>query len=161
MRQHAPAEEPLRSAVLSRATREISIMTQLGLAALLLAAEPRPVVFQLPGSLSARLVCASLRGSVAPPGRVQHRPLPAEACSLRGLGPTHPLFQWFGRAWRLCAFVLVFDALRGILGRLFFLLHRITGFHLLNLCSPYSLLQSRVLFAPPGHRAPRHRIPVF
>ena len=43
LRQHAPAEGPLRSAVLARATREISIITQRGLAALLLAAEPRPV----------------------------------------------------------------------------------------------------------------------
>ena len=42
LRQHAPAEEPLRSAVLARATREISIITKRGLAALLLAAEPRP-----------------------------------------------------------------------------------------------------------------------
>ena len=42
LRQHAPAEEPLRSAVLARATREISIITQRGLAAVLLAAEPRP-----------------------------------------------------------------------------------------------------------------------
>ena len=41
LRQHAPAEEPLRSAVLARATRDISIITQRGLAALLLAAEPR------------------------------------------------------------------------------------------------------------------------
>ena len=41
LRQHAPAEEPLRSGVLARATREISIITQRGLAALLLAAEPR------------------------------------------------------------------------------------------------------------------------
>ena len=44
LRQHAPADEPVRSAVLARATREISIITQRGLAALLLAAEPRPVV---------------------------------------------------------------------------------------------------------------------
>ena len=44
LRQHAPAEEPLRSAVLARATREISIITQRGLAALLLSAEPRPAV---------------------------------------------------------------------------------------------------------------------
>ena len=43
LRQHAPAEEPLRSAALARATREISIITQRGLAALLLAGEPRPV----------------------------------------------------------------------------------------------------------------------
>ena len=43
LRQHAPAEEPLRSAVMARATREISIITQKGLAALLLSAEPRPV----------------------------------------------------------------------------------------------------------------------
>ena len=43
LRQHAPAEEPLRSAALARATRELSILTQRGLAALLLAAEPRPV----------------------------------------------------------------------------------------------------------------------
>ena len=43
LKQHAPAEEPLRSAVLARAAREISIITQRGLAALLLAAEPRPV----------------------------------------------------------------------------------------------------------------------
>ena len=42
LRQHAPAEEPLRSAVLARATRELSIITQRGLAALLLAGEPRP-----------------------------------------------------------------------------------------------------------------------
>ena len=42
--QHAPAEEPLRSAVLARAAREISILTQRSLAALLLSAEPRPVV---------------------------------------------------------------------------------------------------------------------
>ena len=42
LRQHAPAEEPVRSGVLARATREISIITQRGLAALLLAAEPRP-----------------------------------------------------------------------------------------------------------------------
>ena len=44
LRQHAPAEEPHRSAVLARATREISIITQRGLASLLLAAEPRPAV---------------------------------------------------------------------------------------------------------------------
>ena len=42
LRQHAPADPVLRSAVLARATREISILTQRGLAALLLAAEPRP-----------------------------------------------------------------------------------------------------------------------
>ena len=41
LRHHAPAEEPLRSAVLARALRDISIITQQGLAALLLAAEPR------------------------------------------------------------------------------------------------------------------------
>ena len=41
LRQHMPEEEPLRSAVLARATREISIITQRGLAALLLSAEPR------------------------------------------------------------------------------------------------------------------------
>ena len=35
--------EPLRSAALARATRELSIITQRGLASLLLAAEPRPV----------------------------------------------------------------------------------------------------------------------
>ena len=34
--------EPLRSAVLARALHDISIITQQGLAALLLAAEPRP-----------------------------------------------------------------------------------------------------------------------
>ena len=44
LRQHAPEKEPLRSAVLTRATREISIITQRGLAALLLSAEPRPAV---------------------------------------------------------------------------------------------------------------------
>ena len=44
LRQHAPEEEPLRSAVLARATREISIITQRGLAALLLSAEPRPAM---------------------------------------------------------------------------------------------------------------------
>ena len=43
LRQHAPAEEPLRSAVLARALRDIAVITQHGLAALLLAAEPRPV----------------------------------------------------------------------------------------------------------------------
>ncbi len=43
LRQHAPAEEPLRSAAMARALREVSIVTQRGLAALLLAAEPRPV----------------------------------------------------------------------------------------------------------------------
>ena len=42
LKQHAPAEEPLRSAVLARAAREISLITQRVLAALLLAAEPRP-----------------------------------------------------------------------------------------------------------------------
>ena len=42
LRHHAPAEEPLRSAVLARALRDISIITKQGLAALLLAAEPRP-----------------------------------------------------------------------------------------------------------------------
>ena len=42
LRHHAPAEEPLRSAVLARALRDISIIIQQGLAALLLAAEPRP-----------------------------------------------------------------------------------------------------------------------
>ena len=42
LRQHAPAEEPFRSAALARAAREISVVTQRGLAALLLAAEPRP-----------------------------------------------------------------------------------------------------------------------
>ena len=43
LRQHAPADPALRSVVLAQATREISIITQRGLAALLLAAEPRPV----------------------------------------------------------------------------------------------------------------------
>ena len=42
LRQHAPVEEPLRSAVLARATRDISNITQRGLAALFLGAEPRP-----------------------------------------------------------------------------------------------------------------------
>ena len=42
LRQHAPADPVLRSAVLARATREVSVLTQRGLAALLLAAEPRP-----------------------------------------------------------------------------------------------------------------------
>jgi len=42
LRQHAPADPALRTAVLARATREISIITQRGLAALLLSAEPRP-----------------------------------------------------------------------------------------------------------------------
>ena len=42
LRQHAPMEELLRSAALARAMREVSIITQRGLAALLLAAE-RPV----------------------------------------------------------------------------------------------------------------------
>ena len=42
LRQHAPADPVIRSAVLARATREISTLTQRGLAALLLAAEPRP-----------------------------------------------------------------------------------------------------------------------
>ena len=42
LRHHAPAEEPLRSAVLARALRDISIITKQGHAALLLAAEPRP-----------------------------------------------------------------------------------------------------------------------
>jgi hypothetical protein len=42
LRHHAPAEEPLRSAVLARALRDVSIITKQGLAALLLAAEPRP-----------------------------------------------------------------------------------------------------------------------
>ena len=44
LRKHAPAEEPLRSAVLARAAREISIITQRSLAALPLSAEPRPVL---------------------------------------------------------------------------------------------------------------------
>ena len=43
LRQHAPADPVLRSAVLARATRDVSIHTQRGLAGLLLAAEPRPV----------------------------------------------------------------------------------------------------------------------
>ena len=43
MKQHAPAEESLRSVVLASALREISIVTQRGFAALLLSAEPRPV----------------------------------------------------------------------------------------------------------------------
>ena len=42
LRHHAPAEEPLRYAVLARALRVISIITQQGFAALLIAAEPRP-----------------------------------------------------------------------------------------------------------------------
>ena len=42
LRQHAPAAEPVRSAALARATRELSVLTQRGLAALLLAGEPRP-----------------------------------------------------------------------------------------------------------------------
>ena len=42
LKQHAPAEEPLRSAVLARALRDIAVITQHGRAALLLAAEPRP-----------------------------------------------------------------------------------------------------------------------
>ena len=41
LRLHARAEEPLRCVMLARATREISIITQRFLAALLLAAEPR------------------------------------------------------------------------------------------------------------------------
>ena len=61
------------------------------------------------------------------------------------------------RAW-LCAFVLVFDALRGVLDMRIFRLLRITGFHLLTLCSSDSHLLSRVLFAPPGHYAPHYRI---
>ena len=44
LRQHAPADPVLRSAVLARATREVSILAQRGLAALLLAAEPRPMM---------------------------------------------------------------------------------------------------------------------
>ena len=43
LKQHAPAEESLRSVVLATALREISIVTQTGLARLLLSAEPRPV----------------------------------------------------------------------------------------------------------------------
>ena len=43
LKQHAPAEESLRSVVLATALREISIVTPRGLAALLLSAEPRPV----------------------------------------------------------------------------------------------------------------------
>ena len=46
LRQHAPAEEPVRSAALARATRELSVLTQRGLAALLLAGEPRPAGVQ-------------------------------------------------------------------------------------------------------------------
>ena len=37
LKQHAPAEEPLRSTVLARALRDIAVITQHGLAALLLA----------------------------------------------------------------------------------------------------------------------------
>ena len=65
LRQHAPAEELLRSAVLARATREISIITQRGLAASFLAAEPRTNVVQSlkgPGALpvfAAGHVCPS------------------------------------------------------------------------------------------------------
>ena len=43
LKQQAPAEESLRSVVLTTALREISIVTERGLAALLLSAEPRPV----------------------------------------------------------------------------------------------------------------------
>ena len=43
LKQHAPAEESLRSVVLAPALREVSIVTQTGLARLLLSAEPRPV----------------------------------------------------------------------------------------------------------------------
>ena len=43
LRQHAPAEESLRSVVLASALREIFIVTQRGLAALLLSAELLPV----------------------------------------------------------------------------------------------------------------------
>ena len=43
MKQHAPAEESLYSVVLASALRDISIVTQRGVAALLLSAEPRPV----------------------------------------------------------------------------------------------------------------------
>ena len=43
LKQHAPAEESLRSVVLATAVREVSIVTQTGLARLLLSAEPRPV----------------------------------------------------------------------------------------------------------------------
>ena len=42
LRQHAPADPALRTVVLARATREIFVITQRGLAALLLSAEPRP-----------------------------------------------------------------------------------------------------------------------
>ena len=44
LKQHASAEEPLRSAVLARALHDISIFTQQDLAASLLAAEPRPAM---------------------------------------------------------------------------------------------------------------------
>ena len=42
LKQHAPAEEPRRSAVLARALHDISIITQQGLAALLLASRGPP-----------------------------------------------------------------------------------------------------------------------
>ena len=61
----------------------------------------------------------------------------------------------------LCAFVLAFDALRGVLGRRISRLSRITGFHFLNLCSSYSHYQSRVPCAQPRHCAPHHRISCF
>ena len=50
LKQHAPAEEPLRSTVLARALRDIAAITQHGLAALLLAAEPRPNAGAAPGA---------------------------------------------------------------------------------------------------------------
>ena len=61
LRQHAPAEEPLRSAVLARATREISIVNERGLAALFFVVEPRLALVLLPSG--ARALPTPFRGS--------------------------------------------------------------------------------------------------
>ena len=52
-KQHALAKEPLRSAILARALRDVSIITQRGPAALLLAAEPRTAALLPPSGLAA------------------------------------------------------------------------------------------------------------
>ena len=86
LRQHSPADEPLRSAVLARATREISTITQRCLAALLLAAEPRPAAVQ-PHSGLGTIPARQLSSAKAPPGAscfsCPTEPLAVAACALR------------------------------------------------------------------------------
>ena len=109
-----------------------------------------------PSFFRARLVCDSPPGLGRAPGSSIARCLPGLVRYASSGFPHVSNGPGGHRAWH-CALVLVFDALRDVLDRRIFRLLRITRFSFLNLCSPYSLLQSRMLLARPGQSAPHHR----